>query len=119
MSSANVNLATETAVIWATSEAKVTRDWQQDLGQKLASHLTTCGFKSNLRGRLPFKSVSSCLFMSAHCSKYIIYFFERQLCLNCSLYLKRCTKLRELVIFCGESFVCHFLWRSGNVGEDT
>ncbi|CAA6665042.1 unnamed protein product [Spirodela intermedia] len=49
VSSANVNLATETAVVWATSEAKVTRDWQQDLGQKLASHLTTCGFQSNLR----------------------------------------------------------------------
>ncbi|XP_078444885.1 P-type ATP-ase 1 isoform X2 [Wolffia australiana] len=49
VSSANVNLATETAVVWVTSEAKVIPDWQQELGKKIATHLTTCGFQSNLR----------------------------------------------------------------------
>ncbi|MQL78139.1 hypothetical protein Taro_010557, partial [Colocasia esculenta] len=49
VSSASVNLTTETAVVWATPEAKATPNWQQELGQKLANHLTTCGFKSSLR----------------------------------------------------------------------
>lgn len=50
VSSANVNLATETAIVWAISEAKVMTNWKQQLGNRLAGHLTTCGFKSSLRG---------------------------------------------------------------------
>ncbi|KAK1288371.1 hypothetical protein QJS10_CPB19g01413 [Acorus calamus] len=49
VSSASVNLATETAVVWAVPEAKATENWQQSLGEKLANHLTGCGFKSSLR----------------------------------------------------------------------
>ncbi|KAF3965855.1 hypothetical protein CMV_009991 [Castanea mollissima] len=49
VSSASVNLTTETAVVWPVSEAKVTANWQQQLGEALAKHLTTCGFNSNLR----------------------------------------------------------------------
>ncbi|XP_041011781.1 copper-transporting ATPase PAA1, chloroplastic-like isoform X2 [Juglans microcarpa x Juglans regia] len=49
VSSANVNLVTETAIVWPVSEAKVTQNWQQQLGEALANHLTSCGFKSNLR----------------------------------------------------------------------
>ncbi|XP_058096793.1 copper-transporting ATPase PAA1, chloroplastic-like isoform X2 [Magnolia sinica] len=50
VSSARVNLATETAVVCATPEAQVTQNWQQQVGETLANHLTNCGFKSNLRG---------------------------------------------------------------------
>ncbi|XP_042978219.1 copper-transporting ATPase PAA1, chloroplastic-like isoform X3 [Carya illinoinensis] len=49
VSSASVNLVTETAIVWPVSEAKVTQNWQQQLGEALANHLTSCGFKSNLR----------------------------------------------------------------------
>ncbi|PON81896.1 P-type ATPase [Trema orientale] len=49
VSSASVNLATETAIVWPVAEAKVVPNWQQQLGEALAKHLTTCGFKSNLR----------------------------------------------------------------------
>ncbi|KAH7652769.1 Cu(2+)-exporting ATPase protein [Dioscorea alata] len=49
VSSASVNLATEMAVVWTTPEAKVSQNWKQQLGEKLAMHLTTCGFKSSLR----------------------------------------------------------------------
>eukprot|EP00268_Persea_americana_P038610 TRINITY_DN3822_c0_g4_i4.p1 TRINITY_DN3822_c0_g4~~TRINITY_DN3822_c0_g4_i4.p1 ORF type:complete len:864 (-),score=166.65 TRINITY_DN3822_c0_g4_i4:1755-4109(-) len=49
VSSASVNLTTETAVVWATPEVKGMENWQQQLGEKLAKHLTSCGFKSNLR----------------------------------------------------------------------
>lgn len=47
--SASVNLTTETAIVWPVSEAKVTPNWQKDLGEALANHLTNCGFTSNLR----------------------------------------------------------------------
>ncbi|XP_062176671.1 copper-transporting ATPase PAA1, chloroplastic [Alnus glutinosa] len=49
VSSASVNLTTETAIVWPVSEAKVTPNWQKQLGEALAKHLTSCGFKSNLR----------------------------------------------------------------------
>jgi Cu+-exporting ATPase len=51
VSSASVNLTTETAVVWPVSEAKGTPNWQKQLGEALAKHLTSCGFKSNLRGK--------------------------------------------------------------------
>ncbi|KAI4342086.1 hypothetical protein MLD38_026744 [Melastoma candidum] len=50
VSTASVNLTTETAVIWPKSEAKTVPNWQKELGDALAKHLTSCGFKSNLRG---------------------------------------------------------------------
>jgi len=58
VSSASVNLATETAVVWAFPEAKATLNWKNYLGEKLANHLTTCGFKSNHRGNPYAKSIS-------------------------------------------------------------
>ncbi|KAL2937286.1 Copper-transporting ATPase PAA1 chloroplastic [Bienertia sinuspersici] len=51
VSSANVNLATETAIVWPISEAKDVPNWREELGAMLAKHLTNCGFESNLRGR--------------------------------------------------------------------
>ncbi|KAI3445732.1 hypothetical protein Pfo_002397 [Paulownia fortunei] len=49
VSSASVNLTTETAIVWPVSEAKVAANWRKDIGEALAKHLTSCGFKSNLR----------------------------------------------------------------------
>ncbi|MBA0766259.1 hypothetical protein Gotri_015318, partial [Gossypium trilobum] len=50
VSSASVNLTTETAIVWPVSEAKVVPNWQKELGEALARQLTSCGFNSNLRG---------------------------------------------------------------------
>ncbi|XP_073110204.1 uncharacterized protein [Elaeis guineensis] len=49
VSSATVSLETETAFVWTVPEVKVTQDWQHQLGEKLANHLTSCGFKSGFR----------------------------------------------------------------------
>ncbi|KAG5526011.1 hypothetical protein RHGRI_032335 [Rhododendron griersonianum] len=49
VSAASVNLATETAIVWPVSEAKVVPNWQKCIGETLAKQLTSCGFKSNLR----------------------------------------------------------------------
>ncbi|XP_028788777.1 copper-transporting ATPase PAA1, chloroplastic [Neltuma alba] len=49
VSSATVNLTTETAIVWPVSEAKTVPNWQKQLGEALAEHLTSCGFKSSLR----------------------------------------------------------------------
>ncbi|XP_022727190.1 copper-transporting ATPase PAA1, chloroplastic-like isoform X2 [Durio zibethinus] len=49
VSSATVNLTTETAIVWPVSDAKVVPNWQKELGEALARQLTSCGFKSNLR----------------------------------------------------------------------
>ncbi|KAL0422379.1 UNVERIFIED_CONTAM: Copper-transporting ATPase PAA1, chloroplastic [Sesamum latifolium] len=57
VSSASVNLTTETAIVWPVSEAKVAPNWQKDIGEALAKHLTSCGFKSNLRGLLGFLKI--------------------------------------------------------------
>lgn len=51
VSTASVNLATETAIVWPVSEAKVVPNWQKCIGETLAKQLTSCGFKSNLRGQ--------------------------------------------------------------------
>ncbi|KAI6678593.1 hypothetical protein NL676_039389 [Syzygium grande] len=51
VSAASVNLTTETAVVWPVSEAKAVPNWQKELGETLAKHLTNCGFKSNPRGQ--------------------------------------------------------------------
>ncbi|KNA12401.1 hypothetical protein SOVF_126300 [Spinacia oleracea] len=51
VSSASVNLATETAIVWPVSGAKDVPNWQKELGEMLAKHLTNCGFDSNLRGQ--------------------------------------------------------------------
>lgn len=51
VSSANVILATETAIVWPVDDAKVVPNWQQELGETLAKHLTSCGFQSKLRGQ--------------------------------------------------------------------
>lgn len=51
VSTASVNLTTETAIVWPVTEAKVVPHWKKQLGEALAKHLTTCGFASNLRGQ--------------------------------------------------------------------
>ncbi|GAB2219429.1 hypothetical protein Droror1_Dr00007064 [Drosera rotundifolia] len=48
--SATVNLTTDTAIVWPVSEAKTAADWQRQIGEMLAKHLTNCGFQSNMRG---------------------------------------------------------------------
>ncbi|ONK65311.1 uncharacterized protein A4U43_C07F35820 [Asparagus officinalis] len=50
VSAATVSFEKETAVVWVVPEVKVANDWQKELGEKLANHLTTCGFKSGLQG---------------------------------------------------------------------
>ncbi|XP_057803991.1 copper-transporting ATPase PAA1, chloroplastic isoform X2 [Salvia miltiorrhiza] len=49
VSSASVNLTTETAIVWPVSEAKVAPNWKKEVGEALAKHLSSCGFTSNLR----------------------------------------------------------------------
>ncbi|XP_061372213.1 copper-transporting ATPase PAA1, chloroplastic-like, partial [Gastrolobium bilobum] len=49
VSSASVNLTTETAIVWPVSEAKTAPNWQKQLGEALAEHLTSCGYNSSLR----------------------------------------------------------------------
>ncbi|KAI9121026.1 hypothetical protein K1719_008059 [Acacia pycnantha] len=49
VSYATVNLTTETAIVWPVSEAKTVPNWQKQLGEALAEHLSSCGFKSSLR----------------------------------------------------------------------
>eukprot|EP00268_Persea_americana_P033509 TRINITY_DN3317_c0_g1_i1.p1 TRINITY_DN3317_c0_g1~~TRINITY_DN3317_c0_g1_i1.p1 ORF type:complete len:169 (-),score=37.01 TRINITY_DN3317_c0_g1_i1:444-950(-) len=50
VSSASVNLETSSAVVLPMPEVMVTENWQQNLGEMLANHLTNCGFKSSLQG---------------------------------------------------------------------
>ncbi|RZC87742.1 hypothetical protein C5167_028195 [Papaver somniferum] len=50
VSTATVNLAMETATVLPVDEAKAAQDWQQQLGETLAKHLTNCGFDSTLKG---------------------------------------------------------------------
>ncbi|CAM0901542.1 unnamed protein product [Alopecurus aequalis] len=47
--SATVNLATEMALVWAVPEDRAVLDWKLRLGEKLATQLTTCGYKSSHR----------------------------------------------------------------------
>ncbi|XP_020257411.1 copper-transporting ATPase PAA1, chloroplastic-like isoform X1 [Asparagus officinalis] len=49
VSAATVSFEKETAVVCVVPEVKVANDWQKELGEKLANHLTTCGFKSGLQ----------------------------------------------------------------------
>lgn len=42
-----MNLDTESAAVYAVPDAKLGENWRQELGEELATHLTTCGFKSN------------------------------------------------------------------------
>ncbi|RDX92219.1 Copper-transporting ATPase PAA1, chloroplastic [Mucuna pruriens] len=49
VSSASVNLTTETAIVWPVSEAKNEPNWQKQLGEALAEHLSSCGYNSSLR----------------------------------------------------------------------
>ncbi|KAL1564651.1 P-type Cu(2+) transporter [Salvia divinorum] len=49
VSSASVNLTTETAIVWPVSEAMAAPNWKKEVGETLAKHLSSCGFTSNLR----------------------------------------------------------------------
>ncbi|KAI3509385.1 hypothetical protein L1887_24620 [Cichorium endivia] len=49
VSSAIVDLTAETATVWPVSEAKVTPNWQKEIGEDLAKQLTTCGFESTIK----------------------------------------------------------------------
>ncbi|KAL5096440.1 hypothetical protein RYX36_000767 [Vicia faba] len=49
--SATVNLASETALVSPLlSQDKTPPNWQKQLGETLAHHLTTCGFTTTLKG---------------------------------------------------------------------
>lgn len=48
VTTATVDFDKATAFVWTTPEAKATKDWQKQLAEKLANHLTTCGFQSQL-----------------------------------------------------------------------
>ncbi|XP_040377557.1 copper-transporting ATPase PAA1, chloroplastic-like, partial [Oryza brachyantha] len=48
VTSATVDFERKTAAVWATPEAKATKDWQKQLGEKLAHHLSASGFQSHL-----------------------------------------------------------------------
>jgi Cu2+-exporting ATPase len=48
VSSASVNLTTETTIVWHVSEAKTAQNWQKQLGETIAEHLTSFGFNSSL-----------------------------------------------------------------------
>ncbi|KAK4752178.1 hypothetical protein SAY87_020976 [Trapa incisa] len=52
VSSATVDLTAETATVWPVSEAKSVPNWQNEVGEALAKHLTNCSFTSTLRGDL-------------------------------------------------------------------
>ncbi|KAG9148760.1 hypothetical protein Leryth_013438 [Lithospermum erythrorhizon] len=52
VSSAIVDLTTEVATVWPATDAKDGPNWQVQLGEALANHLTNCGFKSKLKGQL-------------------------------------------------------------------
>lgn len=69
VSSASVNLTTETAIVWPVSEAKVVPNWQKELGEALAKHLTSCGFTSNLRG----KNVHGLSLLFCYCDWHVSY----------------------------------------------
>ncbi|KAK9134276.1 hypothetical protein Syun_013606 [Stephania yunnanensis] len=49
VSEASADLEKKTATIWPIPEARTADNWQQQLGETLAKHLTNCGFQSNLR----------------------------------------------------------------------
>ncbi|KAK7328151.1 hypothetical protein VNO77_22248 [Canavalia gladiata] len=49
VSSANVNLTSETATVSPVPEQKTVPNWQRQLGEALAQHLTSCGFISTLK----------------------------------------------------------------------
>ncbi|KAM0901601.1 hypothetical protein ACQ4PT_019877 [Festuca glaucescens] len=51
VTSATVDYKEARAVVWTTPEVKVTADWQKQWGEKLASHLGTCGFESSPQGQ--------------------------------------------------------------------
>uniref|UniRef100_A0A453B1X1 Uncharacterized protein n=1 Tax=Aegilops tauschii subsp. strangulata TaxID=200361 RepID=A0A453B1X1_AEGTS len=50
VTSATVDYKEARAVVWTTPEVKVAEDWQKQCGEKLASHLGTCGFESRPQG---------------------------------------------------------------------
>ena len=53
MTGATVNLATETALVRVMSESVESSGWEKikrQIAEALAKHLTTCGFKSTVRG---------------------------------------------------------------------
>ncbi|XP_066349796.1 copper-transporting ATPase PAA1, chloroplastic-like [Miscanthus floridulus] len=50
VAAATVDVEKATALVWMTPEAKATKDWQKQLAEKLANHLTSCGFQSHLQG---------------------------------------------------------------------
>jgi hypothetical protein len=50
---ATVDLATESAVVQVATEPVAASGWEavkRQLGESLAKHLTSCGFKSSLKG---------------------------------------------------------------------
>nr|TKR84737.1 copper-transporting ATPase PAA1, chloroplastic-like [Populus alba] len=85
VSSASVNLATETAIVWPVSEAKGVPNWQKQLGEALAKHLTSCGFMSNLREIKNFVNTLYADDSSIKKSCSLLFFAGHQLAVSCAL----------------------------------
>jgi hypothetical protein len=50
VTSATLHFKVASVVLWTTPEVKGREDWQKECGDKLASHLGTCGFESSTQG---------------------------------------------------------------------
>lgn len=91
VSAASVNLATETAIVWPVSEAKVVPNWQKCIGETLAKQLTSCGFKSNLRG----EQLLGVIFLSAQAAYHSCWMSHMIVIL---IYLKKLSIFEIVVI---------------------
>ncbi|XLT12325.1 hypothetical protein HN51_058015 [Arachis hypogaea] len=60
VSSATVNLTAAKAVVSAVSEEKGSPNWQKQLGEALAQHLTNCGFNSTFQG-MASDAIKNCM----------------------------------------------------------
>jgi hypothetical protein len=50
VTAATIDFEKAIAFVWVTPEAKAAKDWEKELGEKLANHLSMCGFQSHLQG---------------------------------------------------------------------
>ncbi|KAK7302524.1 hypothetical protein RJT34_13416 [Clitoria ternatea] len=72
VSSANVNLTSEVAIVSPVSEEKLAPNWKKQLGEALAQHLTTCGFTSTLQGIVSIFPMYFFLRKSSLCSQKLV-----------------------------------------------
>ncbi|KAJ4832394.1 Polyamine N-acetyltransferase 1 [Turnera subulata] len=80
VSSASVNLTTETAIVWPVSEAKTVPNWQKQLGEALAKQLTSCGFTSTLRGMHCVRKLLKEIFHRRNAKRFLVWSNHKSLC---------------------------------------